>query len=105
MATKSVLKEKEVEQEVSNKLEKEEWDAFLSLQSSYNSVMVKLGEIAYRKRVLEPQLRSLQEEEELLISSMDEIRREQELFGKQIGEKYGDINIDLNTGTFSPTTN
>ncbi len=71
------------------KLQQEEIDKLVDLQSKNRAVLLELGSLEASKLALYGYYNQLKEEERNL--------------GKQLSEKYGDGTIDLEKGEFIPT--
>lgn len=73
----------------STKLTQEELEQLNKSQLQINQIVVSLGQLEIQKSNLLKQLDTIQEENKTL--------------GKTLQEKYGDGNIDLEKGEFTPT--
>jgi cysteine sulfinate desulfinase/cysteine desulfurase-like protein len=69
------------------KLQKEEIQKLKEIQTKANEIIFALGNLEAQKLAIIPQL--------------EEAREERDKFGKELQDKYGNGNIDLETGTFT----
>lgn len=76
------------------KVTQEELDHLRKIQEENDRAVIELGRIAYQKAILENQEQSIKQN----IISLQQ--READFSGKLV-EKYGDIKVDLETGTIS----
>jgi len=98
-------KEKAVEEVVPvAKIDSEDLDNLRRLKLEYNQLMIALGEVQYNKRNLQPQLDELNRREAYILEQLDVSQQLTEAMSKEISDKYGDGQIDLETGSFTPTT-
>ena len=75
------------------KLLQEELQKLKDFQSSENEITFSLGQIELRKVFLEKDKKNLQNQYQSLL-------QDQEKTGKELQEKYGEGNIDLEKGEF-----
>lgn len=75
------------------KLSKEELQKLKDFQRSENEITFSLGQIELRKVFLEKDKKNLQNQYQLLL-------QDQEKTGKELQERYGEGNIDLEKGEF-----
>jgi hypothetical protein len=71
----------------------EEKARFDKLRQSEEQVVIGLGQIEY-------QIQSLELDKEYFIDQLSQLREAQSSLGKELTEKYGDGNINLDTGEF-----
>jgi hypothetical protein len=71
----------------------EEKARFDKLRQSEEQVVIGLGQIEY-------QIQSLELDKEYFINQLSQLREDQSSLGKELTEKYGDGNINLDTGEF-----
>jgi hypothetical protein len=79
------------------KLTTEEIEKFQSIQQRNNLVVNELGTIELAKLQIERR-------REEALSFLSSLREEEQTFGKELSEKYGDGSIDLEKGEFLPAT-
>jgi hypothetical protein len=72
-------------------LDQEEIQALRNLQDKQNSLIISLGQIEYQITLFENQKRVLKE-------NIQQLEKENTDLGKILTEKYGNGNIDLETG-------
>jgi len=75
------------------KLLKEELQQLKDIQSTDNELTFSLGQIEIKKVFLENQRKKIQDQYQHHILQQDKV-------GKELQEKYGDGNIDLEKGEF-----
>jgi hypothetical protein len=79
------------------KMTTEEIEKFQSIQQRNNLVVNELGTIELAKLQIERR-------REEALSFLSSLREEEQTFGKELSEKYGDGSIDLEKGEFLPAT-
>jgi hypothetical protein len=72
----------------------EEKASFANLRESEEQIIIGLGQVEY-------QIQSLQLEKENLITQLSEFNKTQAALGQSLTEKYGDGNINIETGEFT----
>ena len=77
------------------KLTTEEIEKFQSLQQRNNLVINELGSIELAKLQIERRRNEA-------ITFLTSLREEEQTFGKELSEKYGDGSIDIEKGEFIP---
>jgi|LakMenEpi03Aug12_release.lakeMendotaPanAssembly.Ray.scaffolds.fasta_scaffold44220_9 hypothetical protein len=78
------------------KLTEEELTKFAEIQAKNNAVVNQLGNLELTK--LQVENRRVE-----ILNFLNELREEENEFGKELTEKYGEGSIDLQTGEFLPT--
>ena len=78
------------------KLTEEELTKFAEIQAKNNAVVNQLGNLELTK--LQVENRRVE-----ILNFLNELREEENEFGKELTEKYGKGSIDLQTGEFLPT--
>ena len=78
------------------KLTEEELTKFAEIQAKNNAVVNQLGNLELTK--LQVENRRVE-----ILNFLSELRGEENEFGKELTEKYGEGSIDLQTGEFLPT--
>lgn len=78
------------------KLTEEELTKFAEIQAKNNAVVNQLGNLELTK--LQVENRRVE-----ILNFLNELREEENGFGKELTEKYGEGSIDLQTGEFLPT--
>jgi hypothetical protein len=79
------------------KLTTEEIETFQSLQQKNNLVVNELGSIELAKLQIERRRNET-------ITFLNSLREEEQTFGKELSEKYGDGSINIEKGEFIPLT-
>ena len=80
---------------MSKKLSQEEVSLLRGFQQKNNDIIVQLGSI-------EVSLDALEEQKEDLLTKFRNLQKEQNVAAKEMEEKYGSGNIDLETGEIIP---
>ena len=78
------------------KLSQEELDTIRELQEKNRALVLELGEI-------ELITLNLGKRKESAVKFLEDLRTQEQDFGKQLSEKYGDGTVDLQSGEFAPT--
>lgn len=78
------------------KLTEEEINTIRELQQKNNAVAVELGNVELSKLQIERRRAEI-------ITFLEDLRKEEQTFGKEMNDKYGDGTIDLGSGEFVPT--
>lgn len=76
------------------KLTQEEIDILKSIQEANNNLMVNFGQ-------LEMTFQSLQLQKESLVRTLASLKNKETEIGTQLQEKYGNGNINIETGEFT----
>jgi hypothetical protein len=76
------------------KLTQEEIDTLKSIQEANNNLMVNFGQ-------LEMTFQSLQLQKESLVGKLANLKNKETEIGTQLQEKYGNGNINIETGEFT----
>ena len=79
----------------SKKLSDKELQSLKDFQERNNNIIVVLG-------TLDVRIDALEEQKENELEKFRILTKEQTEFGKRLNEKYGDGNIDLEKGEFTP---
>lgn len=69
-------------------------------QNRYNQILFELGAITVAEITLNKELSKLKEEQKFLLSDLDTLKNQSEIYQKELIKKYGEIDIDLTTGEF-----
>lgn len=78
------------------KLTQEEIKQLSSFQEKRNQITFNLGQVDIQKAMLEGQ-------RNLILEELTKLQEEENTVGKNLQEKYGDGNINLDTGEFTKT--
>ncbi len=84
-------------------LEQSELDEVKDLQGKYTDVILRMGQTALQVEQLDTALEELKEKKEGLIQEHQELRTTENEMVQRLTEKYGNGNLDVNTGVFSPS--
>jgi len=84
------------------KFVEEEMKQINELQQSYAGLQNALGQIAVSRIRLEQQLDDLDTAEDNIRVKFADTQTEEKKFIESINKKYGDGNLDLTTGVFTP---
>ena len=84
------------------KFSQEEMNQLTELQQTYATVQNTFGQLAVSKVRLEQQLSDLDAAEDRLKGDFTATQQKEREFVESISKKYGDGNLDLNTGVFTP---
>ena len=84
------------------KFTEEEMNELKSLQQAYAGVQNALGGITVQRMRLENQTVELDGAEAQVKSQYSDNQKKEQDFVSKINAKYGDGNLDLNTGVFTP---
>jgi hypothetical protein len=76
------------------KLTQEEIDTLKSIQEANNNLMINFGQ-------LEMTFQSLQLQKESLVKTLASLKNKETEIGTQLQEKYGNGNINIETGEFT----
>lgn len=72
----------------------EEKAKFEQFRQSEEQLVIGLGQLEY-------QIQTLELEKENLINKLSQFREDQANFGRELTDKYGDGNVNLDTGEFT----
>ena len=84
------------------KFTEEEMEQIGELQKGYMNLQNALGQLSVNRIRLEQQFDDLNEAEDNIRSQFTENQTKERNFVDQINKKYGDGNLDVNTGIFIP---
>ena len=73
-----------------------------NLQQSYMNIQSSLGQLAVNKIRVKKQLSDIEVAEENLQEQFTYNQKQETKFVESINKKYGDGNLDVNTGVFTP---
>ena len=88
---------------MTRKLDKEHVDAIQKLQERFAQNARMLGSVAIELKILEQQQLMLSENQESLFSEFSKLREEESELIEKLKERYGDGQINIIDGTFTPT--
>ena len=84
------------------KFSQEEMSQLTELQQTYTTIQNTFGQLSVNRIRLEQELSSLDEADVRLKSDFAANQQKERDFVDTISKKYGDGNLDLNTGVFTP---
>ena len=84
------------------KFTEDEMKQLTELQQTYAAVQNTLGQLSVSRIRLSQEIGSLDEAENKLRNDFVETQQKERDFVQDINKKYGDGNLDLNTGVFTP---
>ena len=74
----------------------------VELQQRYQTIQNALGQLSVARLRLEQQLVAFDAEENNIKTQFTEIQNQERGFVDSVNKKYGDGNLDINTGIFTP---
>ena len=80
----------------------EEMKQLVELQQRYQTIQNALGQLGVAKLRLEQQVATFDVEQNNIESQFTEIQNQERGFVDSVNKKYGDGNLDINTGVFTP---
>ena len=84
------------------KFTEEEMKEITNLRQTYVGIQNALGQVSVARIRLDQQLVDLEKSEDNLIKEFGETQTKEQTFVATINKKYGDGNLDLTTGVFTP---
>jgi len=84
------------------KFSEEEMKQITELQGTYLNLQNTLGQMSVQRMRLEQQFENLDVAEENVRTSFVDTQKKERDFVDQINKKYGDGNLDLTSGVFTP---
>ena len=85
------------------KLTEDELQKFKELSATYNQVLMKFGELHLEKIQINKAADALREKEETLTKLFEDTQDSEKRHIDSILSKYGEGNLSLKDGTFTPT--
>ena len=86
------------------KFTQEELKSLQDLQTKYQETQVKFGQISVQRLLLNQQLTKLSENEQALTMEYGEVQAEEAALVASLSEKYGNGQLDPETGVFTPNS-
>ena len=83
-------------------LTQEELQSIKDLQSKYNQTILEIGAAEAQSIVFQENIEKLTEAKKGLVSDLKTIEQKESELVKSLQEKYGNGNIDVNTGEITP---
>jgi hypothetical protein len=84
-------------------LEQSELDEVKDLQGKYTDVILRMGQASLQVDQIETALDELKEKKEGLVQEHQVLRTTETEMVQRLTEKYGNGNLDVNTGVFTPS--
>ena len=88
---------------MTKKLDKEHLDAIQDLQQRFAQNASWLGSVAIELKMLERQQAQTESQQEELMRQFDSLREEEQRLIESLKERYGEGEINIAQGTFTPT--
>ena len=104
MAEESKLVDKLEAEQSAVKFTEDEMNTLKGIRDSYMETQQRFGQLSMTKLRLEKQFDSIEKTESDLVNKFNEIQQSEKDFLGKIQEKYGDGELDPETGTFHPVT-
>ena len=83
-------------------LTSEELVQIQKLNSDYNSLILAVGQLHVQKHLISEQMKGIDEQLTYNFSTIDKLKKVEAELGEALTAKYGDGNIDLESGVFTP---
>jgi predicted transcriptional regulator len=87
---------------MTRKLDKEHLDEIMELRNSYNSNALELGNLAIEITITQQRLEMLQNEQTRCMNTFYNLRKQEQELLEKMRERYGDGEINIAQGTFTP---
>ena len=87
---------------MTKKLDKEHVEQIRDLQEKFNANTRYLGTLTIDEEMLNLQLQNIKENKTALIAEFNSLREQESALLEKLKERYGDGQIDITTGTFTP---
>ena len=87
---------------MTRKLDKEHLDEILNIRTAYNDNALELGNLAIEIAVVEQRLEMLKSEHVRCLSTYSDLRKQEANLLEQMRERYGEGEINIQDGTFTP---
>ena len=87
---------------MTQKLDKEHVEQIRDLQEKFNANTRYLGTLTIDEEMLNLQLQNIKENKTALIAEFNSLREQESALLEKLKERYGDGQIDITTGTFTP---
>tara|TARA_B100000963_G_scaffold361587_1_gene397912 strand:+ start:3526 stop:3798 length:273 start_codon:yes stop_codon:yes gene_type:complete len=78
-------------------------DSIQGLRTKFNELSMNIGLVSVDENNATQQLKEIAKVKEELFSSLDDLKKEEQKLFDQLKEKYGDGQINIDEGTFTPT--
>ena len=85
------------------KFTEDEMTSLKQLQEDYTTKQEQLGQISVQRILLNQQIESLEQKQQELEKEYVDVQQREQGLVKTLNEKYGQGQLDPNTGVFTPT--
>jgi|TARA_Y100000361_G_scaffold83226_1_gene73628 septal ring factor EnvC (AmiA/AmiB activator) len=85
------------------KFTEDEMTSLKQLQEDYTTKQEQLGQISVQRILLNQQIDSLEQRQEQIEKEYVEVQQREQSLVKTLNDKYGQGQLDPNTGVFTPT--
>lgn len=89
---------------MTRKLDKEHLDEITKLRSDYNNNALELGNIAIEITLQEQRMEMLKNEQTRAINTFYDLRKQETELLEKMRERYGDGEINIEQGIFTPNS-
>ena len=89
---------------MTQKLNKEHFESITKLQQDFSAVLRELGSLTLDLEFLDAQKKAAEERKVSLINQFTQLRESEEQILEQLKTHYGEGQIDMQAGTFTPTS-
>lgn len=86
------------------KLQQDELQSLNNIQNRYQEIVIKFGKLYIDKLELDLKIKQLSDSENQTRDLYVQTQAEEKSWIDKIAEKYGDGNLSINDGTFTPNT-
>ena len=100
--TTEIVEETKTEYSGGVKLAQEELDAVKQLQQKYTDVILRIGQNSLQMNSVESTLDELKEKREALTQEHQLLQKNEQEVVKSLTDKYGNGNLDVDSGIFTP---
>ena len=84
------------------KFTEDEMKKLNDVQQSYSQIQMQLGGLKMQQIAHEKNAERLLEQEEAIMSSLDDLSKQEQEIAKELNDKYGAGSLDPATGVFTP---
>lgn len=86
------------------KIQKQDLESINKLQNEFNELTRQLGLLQIDEQMFQVQLKSIDDQKNNIFQQIDETRNAEEELLNSLKEKYGNGQINIQEGTFTPNT-
>ena len=84
------------------KIDTTDMDSINKVRNEFNEVSMNLGMVSVDEYTVTQQLNEINKVKDQLFTSLEELKKEEQKLFDQLKEKYGDGQINIEEGTFTP---